>query len=173
MGIHYVTFGRSPNDSPTVLWRVHDEHRPAVTVLAGRIENVSTLTPPHVIENDLRTLLVAEHPAVWDKVGEYRQAVRPPATPPCGRLYCATATRHTHRVYKPGDVVALTAADPQDDPGGWPFPVWAVLAVPTEDEAYRDGLCVEIGGYRARRFVSPQEIRRLRPDEQVLGASTW
>jgi hypothetical protein len=171
MGIHYATYGRCPSDPPTVLWRVHDEFCPAVTLLAGRMEDVSTLTDPH---QDLSILLRTDHPAIWENVGEIRRAVRPPATPPCGRLYCTTATRrHTHRVYKPGDVVALTAGDPQDDPEAWPFPVWAVLGVRTEDEVYRDGICVDVGAGRHRRFVGPQEIRRLRANEMVIGPSSW
>ena len=174
MGIHYATFGRCPSDPSTVLWRVHDEMLPAVTVLAGRMENVSGLKAPHMIEDDLRRLLLAHHPTVWEEVGEYRRAARPPATPSCGRLYCPTAARrHSHRAHKPGDVVALTAGDPQHEPETWPFPVWAVRGVRTEDEAYRDGICGDIGPGRHRRFVGPHEIRRLRLDEMVIGPSTW
>jgi hypothetical protein len=175
MGIHFTTYGRCPDDPPTVLWRVYDEFAPAVTVLAGRLENVSTLMAPHQIEDRLNTLLRTDHPDVWEQVGGIRPAARPPSTPPCGRLYCTTVKKdHTHRVYKPGDVVALTAGDPQDNPETWPFPVWAVLRERTEDEAYRDGICVEIGARRDRDFLHrPEEIRRLRADEIVLGPSTW
>ncbi|ORT46543.1 hypothetical protein KBI5_24675 [Frankia sp. KB5] len=157
-----------------MLWRVYDEMHPAVTVLAGRMENVSGLKAPHMIEDDLRGFLRANHRAVWEKIGEISRAARPPATPSCGRLYCPTAARrHSHRAYKPGDVVALTAGDPQHDPQTWPFPFWAVLGVRTEDEVYRDGICIEFGVGRDRRFVGPHEIRRLRGDEMVIGPSTW
>ncbi|WP_066074032.1 hypothetical protein [Frankia sp. EI5c] len=167
-----MTFGRRPDDPPTVLWRVHDEMHPAVTVLSGRFENISALKAPYMIENDLRRLLVADHPDVWEKTGEYRQAIRPPATPPCGRLHCTTATRHTHRVYKPGDVVALTRGDPQDSPAAWPFPVWAVVCEHAEDDGDRVGICVDIGMNGHRHVVGPQEIRRLRADEMVIAPST-
>ena len=174
MGIHFATYGRCPNDPLTVLWRVYDEFFPSVTVLGGRMQDVSTLQAPHMIEDDLNTLLRQDHPAVWEKVGEISRAARPPATPPCGRLYCPTASkRHSHRVYKPGDVVALIKGDPEDNPEAWPFPVWAVLGERTEEEVYRDGICVDIGAGRQRRFLGPDEIRRLRPDEMVIGPSTW
>ncbi len=172
MGIHFATFGRCPDDPATVLWRVHDESHPPGTVLSGRMENVPGLKAPHMIEADLRRLLAAEHPAVWNQIGAYRQAVRPPAAPPCGRLRCATATRHTHRVYKPGDVVALTAGDPQDSPQEWPFPFWAIVGECSEDDTGRVGICVDIGAGRHRQVVGPQEIRRLRPDEMVIAPPT-
>lgn len=172
MGIHYATFGRVPNDPPTVLWRVHDEMDPATTVLHGAMKDVPGFRASHVIEYDLMTLLDREHRGVWELIGECRQAVRPPATPPCGRLHCASTKRHTHRVRKPGDVVAMTAHDPRDLTA-WPFPIWAVVGVPGEDDLFPDGICLDVGIGRHRRFSDSQAIRRLRPEEILLGPSTW
>jgi len=178
VGIHHLTYGRRPDDPATLVWRVYDEFAVARTVLHGRLDDVPGARPMWQIESELRQALMAEHHAEWSRIGHWVEALRPPASPPCGRLYCGRPGTHRHRsqAWKPGDLFALTSCDPEDDtPADWPFPTWGVVDTPTElDEDYgKDGICTAIGSTRHRRWIiDPAQIRRLRPAELVIGAST-
>ncbi len=174
MGIHYLKFGRRANDPTTVVWRVHDEMRASETLLFGELSEVPRTLAGWAIEDLLRLKLMKEHHSLWEQIGLYSEAVRPPVTPQCGRLFCPNSKRHSHRVWKPGDVLALTSMDPADRTRAeWPFPHWGVVGVRDEDDAYEDGICVEIGSERTRVFRKPTDIRRLEPDELVIGVSSW